>query len=326
MFERDHVQKVDWETLLSTSDIISVHVPLNNETLNMIDVAELEIMKSGVILLNTARGGIINESVLLECLKSGKVASTGIDTWAVEPPLKNDFLEYSQVVMTPHIGASTTEAQIRIAESIAYQIPRALRGEVVDFPANMPIVQILPTSPICHYTSLDERIGIFSFQFIDFLPNQLLIKYRGSLTKWDTSLLRLRFLKGFFQESHDHADYVNADQLAESVGLKVEEIMDPGFTDYESAIMFKLKYKDLQFSIGGVVFSGPHPRITLVNDFVCEIEAEGTLLVTTKLNQLGMIGIIGMCLGHHGVNINQFELGRMLRGAREIALVRKIVF
>ncbi len=103
--------------------------------------------------------------------------------------------------------------------------------------------------------------------------------------------------------------------------MKVEEIMDPGFTEYESAIMFKLKYKDLQFSIGGVVFSGPHPGITLVNYFVCEIEADGTLLVTTNLDQPGMIGIIGMCLGRHGVNINQFELGRNVRGGVAMAII-----
>ena len=125
--------------------------------------------------------------------------------------------------MSPHIGASTSEAQIRIAESIATQVPRALRGEVVDFPVNMPSVKVLPTSPVRHYTTLVEKMGMFSSQFLDFQPNQLEIKYRGSLAKWDTSLLRLCFLKGFLQAAHDHASYVNADQLAESVGLHVAE-------------------------------------------------------------------------------------------------------
>ena len=321
IFERHGVQKVDWITLLSTSDVITPHVPLNSETRGMISKKEIERMKSGVILLNTARGGVIHEKSLLNVLESGHVAAAGIDTWEVEPPGENPFSKLPQVVMSPHIGASTTEAQIRIAESIAAQVPRALRGEVVDFPVNMPSVKVLPTSPVRHYTTLVEKIGMFSSQFLDFQPNQLEIKYRGTLAKWDTSLLRLCFLKGFLQASHDQASYVNADQLAESVGLKVIEETDPGFTDYESAFKCIFKLKGKHFTVGGVVFSGPHPRITLINDFYCEIEASGTMLVTTNLDVPGMIGVIGVCLGKHQININQFELGRNVRGGEAMAVI-----
>ena len=321
IFERHGVQKVDWITLLSTSDVITPHVPLNSETRGMISKKEIERMKSGVILLNTARGGVIHEKSLLNALESGHVAAAGIDTWEVEPPGENPFSKLPQVVMSPHIGASTTEAQIRIAESIAAQVPKALRGEVVDFPVNMPSVKVLPTSPVRHYTTLVEKIGMFSSQFLDFQPNQLEIKYRGTLAKWDTSLLRLCFLKGFLQASHDQASYVNADQLAESVGLKVIEETDPGFTDYESAFKCIFKLKGKQFTVGGVVFSGPHPRITLINDFYCEIEASGTMLVTTNLDVPGMIGVIGVCLGKHQININQFELGRNVRGGEAMAVI-----
>ena len=321
IFERHGVQKVDWITLLSTSDVITPHVPLNSETRGMISKKEIERMKSGVILLNTARGGVIHEKSLLNALESGHVAAAGIDTWEVEPPGENPFSKLPQVVMSPHIGASTTEAQIRIAESITAQVPRALRGEVVDFPVNMPSVKVLPTSPVRHYTTLVEKIGMFSSQFLDFQPNQLKIKYRGTLAKWDTSLLRLCFLKGFLQASHDQASYVNADQLAESVGIKVLEETDPGFTDYESAFKCIFKLKGKQFTVGGVVFSGPHPRITLINDFYCEIEASGTMLVTTNLDVPGMIGVIGVCLGKHQININQFELGRNVRGGEAMAVI-----
>ena len=321
VFERHGVQKVDWITLLNTSDVITFHVPLNDETRGMISEMEIERMKPGVILLNTARGGVIHETSMLNALHSGHVAAAGIDTWEVEPPRDNPFSQLPQVVMSPHIGASTSEAQIRIAESIATQVPRALRGEVVDFPVNMPSVKVLPTSPVRHYTTLVEKMGMFSSQFLDFQPNQLEIKYRGSLAKWDTSLLRLCFLKGFLQAAHDHASYVNADQLAESVGLHVAEDTDPGFTDYESAFKCCFKLKGKQFTIGGVVFSGPHPRITLINDFVCELEASGTMLVTTNSDKPGMIGVIGVCLGKHQININQFELGRNVRGGEAMAVI-----
>ena len=321
VFERHGVQKVDWDTLLSTSDVISPHVPLNSETRGMISEKEIKLMKPGVVVLNTARGGVIHEKSLLNALESGHVAAAGIDTWEVEPPVDNPFIRLPQVVMSPHIGASTSEAQIRIAESVAAQVPKALRGEAVDFPVNMPSVKVLPNSPVRHYTTLVEKIGMFSSQFLDFQPTQLEIKYRGNLAKWDNSLLRLCFLKGFLQASHDQVGYVNADQMAENVGLHVTEQNDPGFTDYESAFKCTFQLKNKKFSVGGVVFSGPHPRITLINDFYCEIEASGTMLVTTNLDQPGMIGVIGVCLGKHKINIKQFELGRNVLGGEAMAVI-----
>ncbi len=119
-------------------------------------------------ILNTARGGVIQEKALLEALKSGKVAAAGIDTWEVEPPTENPFRDFPQVVMSPHVGASTKEAQQRIAESVATQIPRALRGEVVDYPVNMPRVKVLSSSPVSSYISLAEKLGLFSSQYVEF--------------------------------------------------------------------------------------------------------------------------------------------------------------
>ncbi len=322
VFERHRVKKVDFKSLVSKSDIISVHVPLNEETRKMIGADEMEAMKQGAVILNTARGGVIDEPCLLDNLKTGKIAAAGIDTWVVEPPVENAFRSLRQVLMTPHIGASTTEAQVRIAQSVAAQVPRALRGEVVDFPVNMPSVQVLPNSPVKHYTALAEKLGVFASQFIRFIPTHMEVKYRGSLAKHDCSLLRLCFLKGLLQGSHEHVSYVNADQLAVNVGLHVKEVEDPGFTDYESAFKCTLQGEDQQCTIGGVVFSGQHPRITLVNDFYCEIEPEGTMLVSTNLDRPGMIGVIGVCLGGHGVNINQFDLARNVRGGEAMAIIR----
>ena len=142
VFERHHAEKCTLEELISSADIITLHVPKTEETTGMIGAEEFSRMKSGVVILNTARGGIIQEKPLLEELKSGRVAAAGIDTWEVEPPKHNPFRDLPQVVMSPHVGASTTEAQKRIAESIATQTPRALRGEVVDYPVNMPSVQV----------------------------------------------------------------------------------------------------------------------------------------------------------------------------------------
>ena len=322
VFERHNSIKCTWDELISSADVISLHVPKNTETTGMIGAKEFSRMKSGVVILNTARGGIIQEKPLLEELKSGRVAAAGIDTWEEEPPQENPFRDLPQVVMSPHVGASTTEAQIRIAKSIATQTPRALRGEVVDYPVNMPSVQVLSSGPVASYVSLAEKLGVFSSQYVDFIPTHLEIKYRGKLAEHDGTLLRLCFLKGLLQSRKNFVSYVNADQQAENVGLHIEETDDPGFTDYESALKCTLAGAGKKFAIGGVVFSGPHPRITLINSFVCEFEAEGTILVSTNQDRPGMVGILGTCLGKNGVNIDQFQLARNTRGGEALALIR----
>ena len=321
VFERHQVRKVSLEELLTQADAVSVHVPKNAETTGMIGASELAQMRPGVVIINAARGGVVDEAALLKASQSGQVVAAGIDTWEEEPPQDNPFRDLPQVVMTPHIGASTVEAQIRIAETIAVQVPKALRGEVVDFPVNMPAVQVLDSPVVKSYTTLAERLGLFASQYIGFAPDRLKIHYRGGLAKYDPSLLRLCFLRGLLGNTHEYVSYVNADQVAESSGLHVEEVQDPGFTDYESAVKFQLAGKAGEFQIGGVV-SGPHPRITLLNDFVCEIEPEGTILVTTNEDRPGMIGIIGACLGDNQVNIDQFELSRTSRGGEAMAMIR----
>ncbi|MGK5092754.1 phosphoglycerate dehydrogenase [Deltaproteobacteria bacterium TL4] len=324
VFENNRVQKADWDTLIQESDIITIHTPKNKETTGMIQAKTIAQMKDGVILLNIARGGLIEEKAFLEALKSGKVAAAGIDTWDQEPPVENPFRFLPQVVMTPHIGASTEEAQIRVAETIAIQVPRALRGEVVDYPVNMPQMKILEGNLLVSYTVLAEKLGIFASQYLDHIPHQLEMSYRGTLAKEDCSLLRLAFLKGFLANDYDYVSYVNAEQRAKSIGLHVKESDDPLFEDYESALKCILTSKDGSlFKIGGVVFSGPHPRITLVNDFIFEIavQPEGTILATSNVDRPGMVGLIGTILGKHKVNINQFELARNKRGGEAMALI-----
>ena len=180
----------------------------------------------------------------------------------------------------------------------------------------------LTKKSIEYVKNIREKLGVFSSQYVDFIPTHLEIKYRGKLAEHDGTLLRLCFLKGLLQSRKNFVSYVNADQQAENVGLHIEETDDPGFTDYESALKCTLAGAGKKFAIGGVVFSGPHPRITLINSFVCEFEAEGTILVSTNQDRPGMVGILGTCLGKNGVNIDQFQLSRNTRGGEALALIR----
>ena len=322
-FERNRVEKVDLETLIAQSDVISVHVPKNRETTGMIGVAEIARMKPGVVLLNAARGGIIKEDALLEGLLSGHVAGAGIDTWDPEPPKENPFKDLPQVVMTPHIGASTDEAQIRVAECIAEQLPRALRGGVVDFPVNMPQIRMLEGGDVMtSYTVLAEKLGMFAAQFIDFTPRNLEIFYLGSIARQDCTLVRLAFLKGFLFDKLDYVSYVNAEMRAASSGLQVRDAEDPGFTQYESAVKFIFTTEDRTFTIGGVVFAGPHPRISLIDDFGFEVEPRGAFLVIRSLDRLGVISGIASLLDEHRIPIRSLEFSHSDAHKRSMFLIR----
>lgn len=321
VFGQNRAKRVDLDQLVRESDVITVHTPKTPETVKMIGPEEFAKMKEGVVILNAARGGIIDEKALLQEIQSGKVLAAGIDTWEVEPPVDNPFKDLTQVVMTPHIGASTSEAQLRIAETVADQVPRALRGEIVDSPINMPKIKIMENSIVSCYSVLAERLGSFASQFIDFNPSYLEIKYRGSLAKEDCSIIRLALLKGLFKKSHEVVNFVNADQIATSTGLHINSIEDPSFKDYDSAIKITLRCQDHEFKIGGVVFHGDHMRLTLIDDFVFEVKPSGYILVTKNKDRPGMVGVQGMILGDHEVNIGQYDLSRNLKGGEAMSVV-----
>ncbi len=321
-FARHRAEKVDFETLLTESDVVSVHVPKNKETLGMFGAAELSRMKPGVFIVNAARGGIVAEADLLAALKSGQVAGAGLDTWDQEPPRDNPFRDLPNVVMTPHIGASTEEAQLRIAQTIAEQVPRALRGGVVDYPVNMPRIKQIEGTLMVSYTVLAEKLGSFAAQYADFRPDRVEIVYRGDIARHDCTLLRLAFLKGLLGHYTDYVTYVNAAQRAAALGLTVEDREDPGFTAYAGAIKFILRAGEREFSLGGVVFPGPHPRITLVDGFVYEVEPEGMFLAVRSRDRLGVVSAISTILDRHQVLISRFDFSHSQAQKRSMFLIR----
>lgn len=322
VFERNRVAKTDFDSLIREADIVTLHVPKNRETINMITADVIAKMKPGVVILNTARGGIVNEAALLDALRSGHVAGAGIDTWSVEPPRENPFRDLPQVVMSPHIGASTEAAQIRVAEAIAAQVPRALRGGIVDSPVNMPQIRTLEGDLMTAYTVLVEKLGTFAAQFIDFDPTGLAIEYRGTIARHDCTLLRLAFLKGYLKHKMEFVSYVNADQRAAIAGIKVNESKDPGFTDYENGIRLTFHGGERTFTIGGVVFAGPHPRINLVDDFPFEVEPDGTFLAIRSKDRLGVVSSISSILDHNRILINSFEFSHSAERKRSMFLIR----
>jgi len=323
VFETHHARKVDLATLVRESDIITVHVPKNKETAGMIGGEHIARMKEGVILMNVARGGIIDEKALLAGLKDGKVRGAGIDTWEVEPPRDNPFREFPHVVMTPHIGASTGEAQFRIGDSVAEQTLRALRDEVVDFPVNMPRLKVLTNPRVKAYIVLAEKLGTFAMQHLDFNPRTVRVLFQGELSREDGAMIRRAFLKGYLKyTSDDVITFVNAEQRAADRHIHVSDEDDPGFSEYPSAIKFIVSDGKESFSIAGVAFGENNIRICQVDEFKFEVIPEGHMLSMINRDQPGVIGRVGTLLGQNGVNISQFELSRNMPGGKAMSLIR----
>ena len=190
-------------------------------------------------------------------------------------------------------------------------VREAMRGEITVY-----------CSVAASYTVLAERLGTFAAQFMDWVPQRLQITYRGSIARHDCTLLRLAFLKGFLKNSLEYVSYVNAEDRALSIGLKVDAESDPGFTDYESEVRYGFKGQDREFNIGGVVFSGPHPRISLVDGFEFEIEPEGTFLAIRSKDRLGVVTGISSLLDKHKIQIDSFEFSHSKERKRSMFLIR----
>ena len=231
-FEQLQVESVSLETLCRRADVVSLHVPLNSETRCLIGRDEIASMKKGVIVLNAARGGVMDEAAVLEALRDGRIAYAGIDTWSNEPVVDSPFRELDSVVMTPHIGATTIEAQDAVGRSIALQTIRALRGDVVDYPVNMPQFDVLEGNTVRPYAVLAERLGRFAAQLIAFVPTHVDVLHRGLSSDDLVSLARLCFLKGFLQHSSDDSiTHVNAERRAAHRGLEVRQMPDKDYGD-----------------------------------------------------------------------------------------------
>jgi D-3-phosphoglycerate dehydrogenase len=325
VFERHQVKPfAKLEDMLKVTDVLTVHVPLNKETKNMIDGAKLDLLPDGAYIVNAARGGVIDEAELVKRLDSGRIAGAAIDTWATEPKALPALLNHERVWATPHIGASTLEAQIAIGETILAQVEKAVEGGVVDYPVNLPQVAVIDNPLVKAYAVLGEKLGSLIGQVLDFNPTSMDLSYRGDLAALDHSLVRLALMKGYAAKVVDgYVSFVNVESHFERLGVIISESTDPGFQSYKSALKVRVKGPNgKELTVGGVVFDDRYIRISLLNDFYFEIEPTGDILLIENNDRPGVIGDVGQFLGSRAINIDSFALSRNRKGGRAMALVR----
>lgn len=310
------------DQLCQLSDVLSVHVPLNKETKGMIGKEQLQLLKKGSYVLNAARGGVIHEGDLLEALQSSHIAGAGIDTFENEPHPLKELIDEPEVYVTPHIGASTIEAQQAIGQTVYEQAIKFLEGSVVDYPVNLPEIGILDHPILKPYAVLSEKLGSLVGQLVKFNPKKITLHYRGDIAGLDNSILKLSFMKGYVKEHVDeYVSFVNAKELVAKMGIEVSEAKDPEFSGYKSAIKVVVESNSDLCTVGGVVFDERYLRITLINDYYFEIDPSGSLLIFQNEDKPGVIGHIGTELAAQNINISSFNLSRNSKGGKAMAIV-----
>ncbi len=319
---------------LQVADFISIHTPLTKDTRHLISTKEFELMKNGVRVINCARGGIIDENALNDALKSGKVAGAALDVFEQEPPQNLELLEREEVIVTPHLGASTTEAQKAAALSIAEEVIAALQNKPVRNAVNMIYVEEELTDTITPYLKLAEKLGLLAAQLIP--PSsrieQFNISYEGELgvanagLGKNTRLITRAILKGFLSLFTDGVNYVNAEAIAKKFGIKVTESKTEEIKNFSSLISITTTTRaegkeEQEKTVAGTLFGKGDPRIVKVDGFRVDATPSGYMLICSFLDKPRVIGPVCMILGDKGINIAGMQVGREKVGGEAVMVV-----
>ncbi len=296
--------------LLVRSDVVSVHVPLSRATRGMIGAKELGRMKPGAILLNVARGGVVDEAAVATALTQGTLAGAGIDVFEHEPPVGSPLLDAPNTLLTPHLGASTAEAQVAVAEEIADQVIDVLAGRSARYAVNAPLLTPETAQALAPYLPLAETLGRFFAQFCRTGVRTLTLEIAGDLSAFDGSPLVAAVLRGLLETSTtERVNLVNAGALAKARGITVVERKTPDAGAYAAQLSLSGESRGRTTTVAGTV-AGGEARLTRLDEYRLDMEPSEVMLITRHSDRPGMIGRIGQTLGQADVNISAMHLGR----------------
>ena len=302
------VELVSFEGLLERADAISVHVPRTKDTVGLLGREALERVKPGLLLVNAARGGIVDEEALLEALNAGRVAGAALDVFVEEPPpADHPLVKHERVICTPHLGASTEQAQVNVAVAVAEQVRDYLLHDIIGNAVNVPSISREILGEVRPYLALAEKLGRFQGQLCPGSIDQIDIEYSGEAAALNVAPITVAVLKGLLESMSDQVNMVNAPVLAQERGIKVIESKVNRTSDFASAITTRVK-GCLDRLIEGAIFHGGQPRIVRVDDFMLEAIPEGPTLLIHNHDRPGVVGQVGVLLGEAGVNISRMQL------------------
>lgn len=311
------------EDLYRAADYITVHVPLTEETKNMISDKQIEMMKSGVRLINCARGGIIDEQALARAIEAGKVAGAALDVYMEEPPKDCPLAKFgANVVLTPHLGASTEEAQVNVAIEIAHQISDALLGKGVRNAANFPSVDPETYHALLPYINLCEKLGAFTSQIAQGALTDVSVTYSGDIAAHSTAPLTMALMKGLLSPMlRDTVNFINSLSLAKERGIRVTELKSMQSEEFVTLVSLEIKTDKETHRVSGTLLSKNDPRIVKVDEFYVEAIPSGCMLIMHNWDKPGIIGNLGKLMGEHNINIAAMSFGREKQGGRAMSVL-----
>jgi D-3-phosphoglycerate dehydrogenase len=315
------VEKVELNDLLARADFITLHVPMTPETKNILSADAIAKTKKGVRIINCARGGLIDEAALKAAIDSGHVAGAALDVFEVEPAKENVLFNNEKVVATPHLGASTTEAQENVALQVAEQISDYLLTGAITNALNMPSISASEAQKVRPWISLAQNLGSFAGQLTGTSLTAVEIVYEGTASQLNTRALTQAALSGLLKPMLSEVNMVNAPIVAKERGIKVSETRRDRQGIYEGYIKIVVTMGDSTRRVAGTVFSDGRPRLIQVKDINLDAEFAPHLLYVVNEDKPGFIGKLGTLLGDAKVNIANFTLGRSAPGQDAIALV-----
>ncbi len=321
--EKAGFEAVDRAELFARSDYISVHVPKLKDTVGLLDKTAFDQMKDGVMIINCARGGIVDEDDLNDALLSGRVGGAALDVFATEPPGQCRLFDIDRVICTPHLGASTAEAQTNVAVAIADQMIDYLRHGTIKNAVNTPAIAGDQLAKIGPYLELGDKMGRLQAQLCGVPIKELLIEYSGEFLDLDLSPVTSAVIMGFLVNMVSNGvNPVNAPVLAKERGLKITESNSAQSEDYINQITVRALGEEKTNIISGTIFGKEQPKIVKINDFRLELIPEGHILLIYNLDKPGAIGGIGATLGRHSINIGRMHVGQDKEGERNIIFLQ----
>ncbi len=317
------IRLLTFDELLAESDYVSVHVPLIPSTKHLLGKAALAKMKKGAYLINCARGGIVDEAALVASLEAGHLAGAALDVFETEPlPPDSPLLKREDIVLTPHLGASTDEAQVQVGLEVADQIDQFVRSGALKNAINVPNVSLEQLAVLKPYLNLCERVGSFSAQIAPGKSiTKLCLQYQGAIPASDRSILSLAMLKGFLGSFlSTSVNFVNVKKILKERGIQVEESYQEDCEDYASLVSLTVE-GDKKLTVAGTLFGKEEPRIVRIDRFLIDALPKGQLLFTKNTDQPGVIGALGSTLAAKGINIARMHLGRDHQNGDAIAVI-----
>jgi D-3-phosphoglycerate dehydrogenase len=311
------------EEVFRRADFLTIHMPLTKETRHLLDERAFSLMKNGVRIINCARGGIVDEEALYRALTSGKVAGAALDVFEVEPQTESPLFKLPNFIATPHLGASTREAQVSVAVDVAEEVIAVLKDKLVKNAVNIPSIKPDVLKDIGPYLGLAEKLGRFHAQLLLGRLNQIEITYSGELAAFkQVEPLTTALVKGILDNIlQERVNYVNALLIAKNRGIEISQTKSGRAEDYTGLMTVKVISSEGEHELAGTLFRGDNPRVVFIDGYRVDAVPEGHMLIIPHIDKPRIIGAVGTLIGQHNVNIAAMQVGRKVIGGRAVMVL-----